>query len=71
MDEIINETRAYLTQKAPPESNRKKNIIGQKQQQYVTQFFNQTTSSNVPPTNAANGTMGGNMDDAKGWGKVK
>jgi hypothetical protein len=67
VDEAWNETLAYIQQKAPPESNRKKVLTGLKQQQYITQFINQNTNQKMPEGN----DVGSKMVGEKGWGKVR
>ena len=68
VDEAWNETLAYIQQKAPPESNRKKVLTGLKQQQYITQFINQNTNQNVGRETP---NVGSKMVGEKGWGKVR
>lgn len=67
IDEAWNETLSYIRQKAPPESNRKKVLTGQKQQQYITQFINQNQVPNPPQGD----DKGPKTVEEKGWGKVR
>lgn len=70
IDQVYNETLAYFNQKAPPESNRRKVLTGLKQQQYITQFINQSTNQKMPEGNNVD-NVGSKMVGDKGWGKVR
>lgn len=57
--------KEYLNEKLPPDSEKKNTLVGQKQQQYITEVMNRnlggTNPEAVPPAQVKNN---------KGWGKV-
>lgn len=61
--------KEYLQSKAPSESERKRNLIGQKQQQFISNLL--MSQSQVPtqePSATQNST---NVGSNSGWGKVR
>lgn len=57
--------KEYINEKLPPDSEKKNTLVGQKQQQYITEVMNRnlggTNPEAIPPAQVKNN---------KGWGKV-
>lgn len=66
--EAINEVKEYLRSKAPDNSQRKRNLIGQKQQQTITSLL---LNQNQAPQQTESQNVGANDGSDKGWGKVR